>query len=216
MASEASSGSAGPELSFTRYSVALFPSESVPPVLTPDFLHYNEIVPRHWSLRTPVFLGREFTEISFDNGFSLQVTGDRVELAVALDDREFAEVGTCNNAVVRFLYVLPGLDLKKFSVCLEGYSLMPDGCAGIMNIGTSLEDQLPVVSHQSDFSFPDRSMTFYAREASRGEIDYINCLDFQLVNSCSTDLVPESYLPEIGVQVSSTSFGTQGAHWFGH
>ena len=197
MASEAYSGSAEPELSLARYSVTLFPSESVLPVLTPDFLRYNEIVPRHWSPQTPVFLGQEFTEIVFKNGFSLQVTVDRVELAADLDGRDVADVGTCNNAALRFLDVLPGLDLRQFSVGLEGYRLMPEGCPGIKNIGTPLEGQLPVVSHQSEFSFTDMAMTFHAREVSRGDSDYINCLDFSLVNSFSEDSAPESHLSTV-------------------
>jgi hypothetical protein len=115
-----------------------------------------------------------------------------VELAVALDGGNRAEVGTCNYAALRLLEVLPGLNLKDFSVGIEGYSFIPDGCPGIKNIGTSLDGQLPVVSHQSEFFFSDWDVSFYAREVTRGESDYINCLDFRLLNSCSADSVPET------------------------
>ncbi len=197
MTPRTSTGSAGPGLVCTRYWVTVDPTDLVPTMLTPDFLRYNEIVPVHWNLEKPVFVSPEFTEMVFDSGFTVQVEDGEVEFAVAVDDWPGSEVGICNQVVRYFLRVLPGLDLAGFSVGIGGYALIPDGCPGIVNIGTSLEGQLPVVSSSSRFFFPDRRVTFEVSEVSRGGSEYINCLDFRLLSSCSVDLFPDESLSNI-------------------
>ena len=200
MTSRTSTDSAGHEFVCTRYWVVLDPTDPVLPVLTPDFLYYNEIVPGHWKWEKPIFVSPDFTEIVFDSGLTMQVDKETAEFSVPVDDSLGPEADICNDVVRRFLDVVPGLDLTGFSRGIEGYALMPDGCPGIVNIGTSLEGQLPVVSHCSVFSFPERRVTFRVREVSRHDLQYINCLDFRLLSSCSVDLFPDESLSSILVE----------------
>ena len=195
MTPRTSTGSTG--LVCTRYWVTMDPTDLAPTMLTPDFLRYNEIVPVHWNLERPVFVSPDFTEMVFDSGLTVQVEYGEVEFAVAVDDWPGSGVGICNQVVRYFLSILPGLDLTGFSVGIEGYAFIPDGCPGIVNIGTPLEGQLPVVSYSSRFFFPDRRLTFEVREVSRGGSQYINCLDFRLLSSCSVDLFPDEFLSNI-------------------
>ena len=66
-----------------------------------------------------------------------------------------------------------------------------------MNIGTSLDGQVPVVSHRSKFYFSDREVAFRVREVSREVPGFINSLDFRLLSSCPADLYPEDSLSSI-------------------
>ena len=200
MTSRTLAGSSESGLVCTRYWVTLDPADPVLPILTPDFLHYNEIVPDYWKLEKPVFVSPDFTEMVFDGGLTVRVEEGEVEFSVLVENLPGPEAGICNHIVLRFLDILPFLDLAGFSTGLEGYALMPAGCTGIVNIGTSLDEQLPIVSHWSRFSFPERRVTFQVREVSRGGPGFINCLDFHLVSSCSTDLFPEESLSDILVE----------------
>ena len=166
-------------------------------VLTPDFLHYNEIVPVHWELEKPVFVSPDFTKMVFDSGITVQVEEGRVEFASSIDDWPNAEMEIFNDVVRRFLGVLPGLDLTGFSTGIEGYSPMPEGCPGIVNIGNPLDGQIPVIGHRSKFYFPDREVTFRVREVSRGDVGFIDSLDFHLLTAYSADFSSEESLLKI-------------------
>ena len=50
MTAQPSTGSSEPGLVLTRYWVTLDHADPVLSVVTPDFMHYNEIVPGHWKL----------------------------------------------------------------------------------------------------------------------------------------------------------------------
>ena len=163
-------------------------------VLTPEFIHYNEIVPVHWELEKPVFLSAGFTEMGFDSGLTIQVDESEAAFFVAVREWPGQEVPICNDVVRRLLEILPGLDPTEFSQHIMGYALMPEGSPGIVNIGTSLDEQLPVVSHCSTFYFPERRVTFEAREVSRNRVRFINCLDFSFRSFCSSSMVPDEPL----------------------
>ena len=197
MTSRTSTGSSRPRLVFTRYWVTLDPADPVLSVLTPDFMRYNEIVPGHWQLEKPVFVSPDFTEMVYDSRLRVQVEKGRVEFSVPVDSPPGPEVGTCNDVVRAFLGILQGLDLTRFSTGIDGYSFMPDDCPGIVNIGTSLDGQVPVVSHRSKFYFSDREVAFRVREVSREVPGFINSLDFRLLSSCPADLYPEDSLSSI-------------------
>ena len=188
-------GPSGSGLVCTRYWVTLNPTDPVLPILTPDFLHYNEIVPDDWELEKPVFVSPEFTQMVFDSGLMVKVEEVGVEFSVPCGYTPGPDVGICNDVVLRFLGVLPDLGLASFSTGIDGYALMPDGCTGIVNIGTRLDGQLPVVSHRSKFYFSDKEVTFKVREVSRGGGEgFINSLDFSLLSSCPEALYPEDSL----------------------
>ncbi len=194
MSSGAGSNSAEPEVLCTRYWVGLISSDPALPLLTPDFLRYNDIVPVHWEYVKPVILSSCFTEVVFDSGFTVGVDGDEVEFAVPVKGVPGLEVGQCNDAIGRFLEVFPNLDLKGFSTGFQGYRVIPEGCPGIINIGTSLEGQLPIIGHRSTFYFPGREVNFRVREVSRGDGEFINCLDFRTLSYYSAESFPEDVL----------------------
>jgi hypothetical protein len=178
--------------------VTLDPTDRVQTILTPDFLRYNEIVPGDWRLEKPVFVSPAFTHMLFDSGFTVQAEEVGVEFSVPVDDSPGPDAGICNDVVRRFLGVLLGLDLARFSIGIDGYALMPDGCTGIVNIGTPLDGQIPVVSHRSRFYLPDREVTFRVREVGRGDCGgFINSLDFRLLTTYSADAFPEDSLLSI-------------------
>ena len=197
MTSRTSTGSSRPLLFFTRYWVTLDSADPILSVLTPDFMHYNEIVPGHWQLEKPVFVSPDFTEIVYDSRLRVLVEMERVEFSVPVGSPPGPEVGTCNDVVRTFLGILQGLDLTRFSIGIDGYAFMPDDCPGIVNVGTSLDGQLPVVSHRSKFYFSDREVDFRVREVSREISGFINSLDFRLLSSCPADLYPEDALSSI-------------------
>ena len=197
MTPRTSTGSSGPGLVFMRYWVRLDPTDPVMLVLTPDFMHYNEIVPGHWKLEKPVFVSPDFTEIVYDSRLRVLVEKGRVEFSVPVDSPPGPEVGTCNDVVRAFLGILRGMDLTRFSTGIDGYTFIPDDCLGIVNIGTSLDGQLPVVSHRSRFYFSDREVDFRVREVNREIPGFINSLDFRLLSSCPADLYPEDSLSSI-------------------
>ena len=197
MTSRSSLGSSGPHLVFMRYWVTLEPADPVMPVLTPDFMHYNGIVPGHWQLEKPVFVSPDFTEIVYSSRLTVLVEKGRVEFSVPVDSPPGSEVDTCNDVVRAFLGILQGLVLTSFSTGIDGYAFYPDDCPGIVNIGTSLDGQLPVVNHRSKFHFSDREVDFRVREVSRERLGFINSLDFRLLSSCPADLYPEDSLSSI-------------------
>ena len=149
------------------------------------------------SWEKPVFASPDFTGMVFDSGFTVEVEEAGVEFSVSVDDSLGPEVGICNDVVRRFLAVLPELALTGFSIGIEGYALIPDGCRGIVNIGTSLDGQLPVVSHRSQFYFYDRDVAFRVREVSREGGEFINSLDFRLLTTYPAGSFPEDSLSSI-------------------
>ena len=197
MTAQPSLGSSGPRLVFMRYWVTLNPADPVMSVLTPDFMYYNDIVPDHWQPEKPVFISPDFTEIVYNSRLRVRVEKERVEFSVPVDSPPGPEVGTCNSVVRAFLGILEGLELTRFSTGIDGYVFIPDDCPGILNIGTPLDGQLPVVSHRSKFYFSDREMDFRVREVTRERPGSINSLDFRLLSSCPADLYPEDSLSSI-------------------
>ena len=185
MGTVSSRGASGPDLVFARYWVGLASAHPMLPLLTPDFLRYNDIVPGDWEFEVPVFLGDGFREISFRSGLTVRVDGEDVGFEVPAGDRPYSMVGFCNDAVGRLLEVLPNLELSACSTNFQGHCLIPDGCPGIMNIGTPLDDVLPVITHRSEFIFSDREVYFNVSEVNYGGGGVIDCLDFHSLNKHS-------------------------------
>ena len=190
MGLRSSSGFSGPELLCTRYWVTVDFPDSVRRIFTPEFMLYNGIVPRNWVLEHPVIFSSEFTEMVYDSGLTVQVDEDEAEFAMPVDGRPAAEVDVCNGVFLRCLEVLSELNPRVFSVGFKGYSIIPDGCPGIENIGVSLEDVLPIVSHRSLFVLPGREVRFSVQEVNRGGGGFIDSLDLELLTSYPADSTP--------------------------
>ena len=182
MGTATSRGASGQELVFDRYWVGLTSVDPMLSLITPDFLRYNGIVPGDWKPDLPVFLGDDFREISFPNGFTVQVDREGADFEVPAGDPPYSMVDYCNDAVGRFLKVLPSLELSACSTIFQGRRLIPDGCPGIMNIGTPLDGVLPVITHRSEFVFSDREVYFDVGEVDYGEHGVIDCLNFRTLN----------------------------------
>ena len=171
-----------PPLTYTRFWLSIASNDDLLPLLTPDFLRYNGIVPMQWVFDTPVMLAQDFREIKFENGFVASSDGYEIQFAISLGRQLESAVDLCNGVVYRFLGILPNLSIEAFSTHFQAYKMMPDECPGIMNIGTPLEDVPPIVSYRATYSFLDQEVRLDVNEVERGDKGVIDCLDFHFVN----------------------------------
>jgi hypothetical protein len=182
----------GPALIYTGYSVTFLSKDPVLKLLTPEFLHYNNIVPSEWRPEPPTLLSSEFREMRFTSGFVARLELEEMEFGISLENNPVDQVELCNWIVRRFLEVLPGLEINRFSAQLRGYMMMPENSPGILNIGAALEDVLPLVAYNGTYTLDNRDVYFDVREVNQGGGGVIDCLDFHYVTSFDVNDSPRS------------------------
>ena len=175
------------ELIFTEYSIGLTTTEIIAPLLTPNFLRYNEIVPQSLGIVPPVILGQDSTIIEFVNGLEVRAAAAEVSFAHIPEEPSAPDAESCIAAASRFIEIMAHLDYDSVTADVQGYMMMPAGCPGITNIGPRLEGILPVIYHHAVYPLPNREVNFYAYEVSRRSATHIDCLDLRSVTSYPAD-----------------------------
>ena len=178
--------SSGAEPIFTEYSVSLTTTEVIAPLLTPDFLRYNEIVPPSLGIVPPIILGQGSTIIEFANGLEVRAAEAEVSFAHVPEEPLAPDAESCIYAASRFVETMAHLDYASVTTDIQGYIMIPAGCPGITNIGPRLDGILPVIYHHAVYPLPNREVNFYAYEVSRRSARHIDCLDLRSVTSYPT------------------------------
>lgn len=176
-------GISSAELIFTEYSIGLRTTEIVAPLLTPNFLRYNEIVPQSLGIVPPVILGQDSTIIEFVNGLEVRAADTEISFAHVPDEPSVPDVETCIDAASRFIETMAHLDYDLVTADVQGYIMIPAGCPGITNIGPRLDGILPVIYHHAVYPLPNREVNFYAYEVSRHSARHIDSLDLRSVTA---------------------------------
>ena len=179
MATDPIYGYPTPELVYTEYSVSLVASLHLAAFVNPNFLSYNGIIPDGWRPQTPVIIGQNTADIEYDNGIAVRANNDEVGFALIAEVAPLSDVELCIAVAHRFLSSLPGVHYESIMTDVQGYAMLPDGCPGVMNIGSRFKGVLPVISHEAVYTVPDHETRFYVQENTRTNGNQIDCLDLR-------------------------------------
>ena len=183
-------GYPAPEIVYTEYYVGLVSSLHIAAFVNPNFLSYNGIIPDDWRPQTPVIIGQNTADIEYDNGIAVRANNDEVGFALIAEVAPLSDVELCIAVAHRFLNSLPGVQYESIMTDVQGYAMLPEGCPGVMNIGSRFQGILPVISHEAVYTAPDHETRFYVQENTRTNVNQIDCLDLR---TRSTHFVPPAH-----------------------
>ncbi|MBW4550799.1 MAG: hypothetical protein KME35_06780 [Aphanocapsa sp. GSE-SYN-MK-11-07L] len=86
-----------------------------PTLLSPEFLHYSNIVPADWELANAPIRNAQAARVSFQNGISLVVQSDRITLVEPLLGKS-AETVQVAEIAQRWINVLPSLAYQGIGI----------------------------------------------------------------------------------------------------
>ncbi len=173
-------GYPAPEIVYTEYYVSLVSSLHIATFVNPNFLSYNGIIPDDWRPQTPVIIGQNTADIEYDNGIAIRANNDEVGFALIAEVAPLSDVELCISVAHRFLNGLPGVQYESITTDVQGYAMLPEGCPGVMNIGSRFQGILPVISHEAVYTAPDHETRFYVQENNRTNDSRIDCLDLHV------------------------------------
>jgi hypothetical protein len=179
MATDPIYGYSTPEIVYTEYYVSLVSTMSLAGLINPGFLQYNGIIPDDWQPHLPVIISQNSADIEYANGVAIRANDNEVSFAFLAEVAPLSDVELSIGVAHRFLGSLPGVQYESVMIDLQGYAMLPQGCPGIMNIGSRFHGILPVISHESVYTAPDHETRFYVQENNRANDSRIDCLDLR-------------------------------------
>ncbi len=172
------------DLVLTEFGIGLMPDHGVTHLLTPTFLSLNGIVPEDWAVLHPVVTTAESAEIGYTNGFVVRADAGEVGFIYDVPNALPEAAVLCARVSTIFVGRMPGLLYERVRFDVHGFVMMPEGSPGIRNIGTDWQNTLPIIAHEARYSLNDGMMVdFFAREVSRVQERFIDCVDFRAVST---------------------------------
>ena len=190
MANNQTYGDTIPTIVYTEYYVRLMSSINLAAFVNPNFLLYNGIIPDSWRHQPPAIMTQNTADIEYDNGVAVRGNNDEVGFALVAEVAPLSDVELCIEVARRFLDEIPGVEYESIMTDVQGYAMLPDGCPGIMNIGSEFNGVLPVISHEAVYTAPGRETRFHVQEDARANPDLIDCLELR---ARTTHFIPPAH-----------------------
>lgn len=127
------------ELEIQEISIVVVAQNHNPTILNPDFLKFNEIVPKDWELAAPPICVEPMAQVTFKNGVSIIAQFDKVIFAQAIHDKNAEEL-LIPNIARKYIETLPHVNYASVGINPKGHIVFAENKVQEYLVETFLAD----------------------------------------------------------------------------
>jgi hypothetical protein len=108
------------ELEIREIGIVVVAQNHNPTILNPDFLKFNEVVPKDWELAAPPICVAPVAKVTFKNGINIIAQFDKVIFAQAIQDKSVEEL-LIPKIARKYIETLPHVNYTSVGINPKGH-----------------------------------------------------------------------------------------------
>jgi hypothetical protein len=115
------------DLKIPELAIAVAAENHNPTVLNPDFLKYNEIVPKDWTLVGDPITTPVVSQVAYDEQVAIAAQADKVVFSRSNGDIRDPDGPDVAELAARYVTTLPHVDYTGLGINIQGHVVIPEG-----------------------------------------------------------------------------------------